>query len=90
MQEDKTLRFVNNEETHEQVIYASFMSEHQLCLEEYVDLLHSYTLSHPLYTENHTIFFHPYDAELTVDERRGYDVSGNNVDGLIITVSSIL
>lgn len=70
--------------------HASFMSEHQLCLEEYVDLLHSYTLSHPLYTENHTIFFHPYDAELTVDERRGYDVSGNNVDGLIITVSSIL
>ena len=67
--------------------HAVFMNEKQLCLEEYTDLLHTFTIDHPLYVENHTIFFHPYDQQLNLPERIGYEVSGNNVDGLIITVS---
>lgn len=66
--------------------HAVFMNEKQLCLEEYTDLLHTFTIDHPLYVENHTIFFHPYDQQLNLPERIGYEVSGNNVDGLIITV----
>ena len=66
--------------------HASFMNEKQICLEEYIELLHRFTIGHPLYVENHTIFFHPYDQELILPERVGYEVSGNNTDGLIITV----
>lgn len=66
--------------------HASFMNEKQICLEEYIELLHRFTIDHPLYVENHTTFFHPYDQELILPERVGYEVSGNNTDGLIITV----
>lgn len=66
--------------------HASFMNEKQICLEEYIELLHRFTIDHSLYVENHTIFFHPYDQELILPERVGYEVSGNNTDGLIITV----
>lgn len=66
--------------------HASFMNEKQICLEEYIELLHRFTIDHSLYVENHTIFFHPYDQELILPERVGYEVSGNNTDGLVITV----
>lgn len=70
--------------------HAVYMNHNQLCLEEYIDLLHGFTLDQPLYVENHTIFYHPFNDELNLPERIGYEVSGNNVDGLIITVSDRL
>lgn len=70
--------------------HASYITSHNLCLEEYIDLIRTHTNNNPLYIDNHTVFFIPVDQELILPEHMGYAYSGNNVDGMIITVSGIL
>lgn len=70
--------------------HASYITSHNLCLEEYIDLIRTHTNNNPLYIDNHTVFFIPVDQELILPEHVGYAYSGNNVDGMIITVSGIL
>lgn len=70
--------------------HASFITEQCLCLEEYIALLHKHPQTNPLYMDNHTVFFVPYGTEIHLMEHMSYDVSGNNIDGLIITEQGIL
>lgn len=82
--------------------HAYYMTENDLCLEEYVDLLrreYSYS-DEPLRVEapdrdgkvrNYEIYFVPADTdkgknELIVPVGYEYEISGNNVDGFIVTV----
>lgn len=67
------------------VPHAAYMKENLLCLEEYIDLLRSYTVDKPLEYDGYTIYFCPKDA-LYVPPAGDYTVSGNNVDGYIVTI----
>ncbi len=66
--------------------HAAYMKENHLCLEEYIDLLRDYPVDDPLIYEDYLIYFCPKDA-LYVPSTAAYTVSGNNVDGYIVTVS---
>lgn len=67
------------------VPHASYMVEHDLCLEEYIDLLREHTVGEAIYYGDYMIYYCPANA-LCVPEGSTYTVSGNNVDGFIVTV----
>ena len=67
------------------VPHAKYITENNLCLEEYIDLLRQYTVQNPLQYEGYTIYFCP-QSNLVVPQNENYTVSGNNVDGFIVTV----
>lgn len=71
--------------------HAALMAEHGLCLEEYIDFLRQYPCGGThLLTESggqaYEIYFCAADA-LYVPAAGIYSVSGNNVDGFIVTIS---
>ncbi len=78
--------------------HAMYMKDNNLCLEEYIELLRSnYTYggehlkTKDEYGEEYEIFFYPSEdgAEVTnvpVPTGIRYDISGNNIDGFIVTV----
>lgn len=78
--------------------HANYMTANNLCLEEYIDLLrenYSYTGEHLEFSDsegaNYEVYFYPSDdsSEITnvaVPSGYRYDISGNNVDGFIVTV----
>lgn len=78
--------------------HATYMMQNNICLEEYIELLrtaHPYDGEHLEVTDpdgaSYEIFFFPSDdaAEFTsvpVPNGVRYDISGNNVDGFIVTV----
>ncbi len=67
------------------VPHAAYMKENGLCLEEYIEALRDYPVGKPLSYGGYTIYFCPKDA-LYVPGSGSYTVSGNNVDGYIVTV----
>ena len=67
------------------VPHAKYIMDSGLCLEEYIELLHDYPVSSPLQYEGYSIYFCP-QSELYVPQSGNYTVSGNNVDGFIVTV----
>lgn len=91
--EDKTkITGISNEAWHFRYVgmpHAAFMTEKNFCLEEYIDYLREHTsenapLSVTCADGSYDIFF--TDAG-EIDEPSGeYTVSGNNVDGVIVTV----
>lgn len=79
------------------VPHAYYMYKNNICLEEYIDLLRNYTYEdeHLKFNDDngtgYEVYFVPSDdgAETTyvpVPSTLKYDISGNNVDGFIITV----
>lgn len=69
------------------VPHARYIMDNQLCLEEYIDLLRGYTVDAPLSYGGCSIYFCPADA-LYVPSSGSYTVSGNNVDGFVVTVQN--
>ncbi|MDO4804188.1 MAG: M15 family metallopeptidase [Lachnospiraceae bacterium] len=91
--EDKVgITGISNEAWHFRYVgvpHATFMKEKNLCLEEYIDLLRTNTTAeNPLVITCDTGTFEVYfTAEESIEKPAGeYAVSGNNVDGYIITV----
>lgn len=76
--------------------HATYMTQNSLTLEEYIDALKQYSFAgnHLLVSENNTeyeIWYVPATNELTsvpVPNDREYTLSGNNVDGFIVTVNN--
>ena len=76
--------------------HAEYMKKNNLCLEEYVNILKSFTLGAGLEftSENGTqyeIYYVNADVEgavvkIPVPEDKEYSISGNNIDGFIVTV----
>lgn len=83
---------ISNEEWHFRYVgipHAYYMYEHDLCLEEYVDWLRNNSSeSSPVVQacgeETYGIFF-TTDAAASLPAGSEYSVSGNNVDGYVIT-----
>ncbi len=81
------------------VAHATYMVEHDLCLEEYIALLrkdYDYGKAPLNYTaegKDYTIYYIPASVEkditkLYVPATGHYEISGNNVDGFIVTVTN--
>lgn len=78
--------------------HAYYMTKNNLCLEEYTDLIRNdypYDGNHLEFADedgnNYEVYFYPSnDAEETtavpVPSGRKYDISGNNIDGFVVTV----
>ncbi len=76
--------------------HAYYMWANDLCLEEYVDLLRTHDFSNKLtFTDDEgsswEIYYVPTEGEeiikVPVPKHFDYEISGNNVDGFIVTVS---
>jgi len=78
--------------------HAEIMAEENICLEEYIDFLKKYQYmgSHLTYTDDAGTGYEIYyvkagvgdTTEVPVPEDASYTISGNNVDGFVVTVSS--
>jgi D-alanyl-D-alanine carboxypeptidase len=78
--------------------HAKYIKENNLCLEEYVEFLKTYDYKKPLtYTDADTgiqyyIYYQKTAAgEVTpvfVPANKSCDISGNNIDGFVVTVAS--
>ncbi len=74
------------------VAHATYMYNNKLCLEEYIELLRSsyeYGTAE-LKFKNYEIYYVKSAGEVTniqVPEKYKYEISGNNVDGYIVTVN---
>ena len=76
------------------VPHAAYMTENSLCLEEYLEQLKSYTLQQPLDYEaggkSYCIYYVPAEksgsTDVSVPTDKEYSISGNNMDGFIVTV----
>lgn len=75
--------------------HAAYMNENNLCFEEYIELLKTYTIDNPLgISANgniYSVYYVPAEKsdinEITVPSNKIYSVSGNNADGFIVTVT---
>lgn len=89
---------ITNEPWHFRYVgkgHAAYMTEHDLVLEEYIAALYGYSQAKPLtYTYDaveYTVFFVPLDAEtegveIFLPKDATYTLSGDNADGVIVTV----
>ena len=76
--------------------HAYYMDKHDLCLEEYIDLIrkHPYDGTHLEFSDNendYEVYFVASDdgeekTNVPVPTGTRYEISGNNVDGFIVTV----
>lgn len=75
--------------------HAIYIAQNDLTLEEYIEKIKSYNIENPLKvtdgTKNYDIYYVPANAdsvtEVPVPSSRSYTISGNNIDGFIITVT---
>ena len=78
------------------VPHSYYMSVKGICLEQYIDEVKKYTKDEPLIVEgdtyNYRVYYVPAEAEgdtmVPVPTEVRYTVSGNNVDGFIVTVTT--
>jgi zinc D-Ala-D-Ala carboxypeptidase len=69
--------------------HSAIMKEKNLVLEEYIDYLREEkSLSACVDGKEYTVFYYPVSESMTIDvpENKEYEISGNNVDGVIVTV----
>ncbi len=76
------------------VPHSTYMKQNNLCLEEYIEKLKSYTTNKPLEISSGTGLYKVYYVEADYDDTTDigvpknseYEISGNNEDGFIVTV----
>lgn len=76
------------------VPHSTYMKQNNLCLEEYIEKIKSYTINKPLEISSgksvYTVYYVSADdgekTNIGVPEDRDYEISGNNEDGFIVTV----
>lgn len=71
--------------------HSEIMEERNLSLEEYTEFIKAYTVKHPFICKGGRIEIAYVPAadnrtEITLPEHTSYQISGNNVDGFIVTV----
>jgi len=68
--------------------HSVIMFEKDLCLEEYIDFLREFSFEEPLEFEHNDINYIIYftsDTQIKIPINSEYQISGNNIDGFIIT-----
>ncbi len=75
--------------------HAEYIFKSNLCFEDYIDLLHTKTVSNPLVIAsengNYAVYYCPKDSNsqstsVTVPLQYEYTISGDNINGFIVTV----
>ena len=67
--------------------HARIMTDHGFVLEEYLDWIRSYSLQHPYAHPDAQVFFLPQGQSIPCPEDGCcYEISGNNIDGIICTI----
>lgn len=87
-EEKESITNISAEEWHFRYVgypHSKIMFDNDLCLEEYIEYLKNFTRT-PLSYENYQISYMPYKGEdIELDLSTQDQVSGNNIDGFIIT-----
>lgn len=89
--EKKAITKISKEEWHFRYVgypHSKIITEKDICLEEYIDFLKDFIYpNNPLIYEEYKIFFIPYkDESISLEVEENYNISGNNVDGFILTI----
>ena len=99
--EDKTdITKIQTEPWHFRYVgipHAWYMTKNNLCMEEYIEILRQYTYGGAILSvtdddgNNYEIYYVAADtnadtAEIPVPAGKKYDISGNNIDGFIVTL----
>ncbi|MBA4532683.1 M15 family metallopeptidase [Brevibacillus halotolerans] len=71
--------------------HSAIIQEHDFVLEEYLDYLKAEkSISFHDHGETYNIYYYPVsnkpDFTISIPENRNYEISGNNIDGVIVTV----
>lgn len=88
--EKKDITKISKEEWHFRYIgypHSQIMTNLDFCLEEYIDYLKRFSYpNNPLKYEEYKMFYIPYKNEDYIELNNDFLVSGNNVDGFILTI----
>ena len=67
--------------------HSRIIEDKGLCLEEYIDYLKQFIYpNRPLKYEQYSIFYIHYKDESIIELNKNFSISGNNVDGFILTI----
>lgn len=91
--EDKTnITKIDKEEWHFRYVgypHSKIIENMNFCLEEYINYLRQFTYPDtPLKYENYNIFYFPYKEDIYININKKYFLSGNNIDGIILTIEN--
>lgn len=88
--EKKDITKISKEEWHFRYVgypHSKLIEDNDFCLEEYIEYLKKFTYpNNPLKYEQYEIFYIPYKDDLKINLDTDFLVSGNNVDGYILTI----
>lgn len=87
--EKKSITKISKEEWHFRYVgypHSKIIEDKNFCLEEYIDYLKQFPYPNkPLKYEQYNIFYIPYKDESFIELDKNFSISGNNVDGFILT-----
>lgn len=87
-EDKKNLTHISAEEWHFRYVgypHSEIIEKNNFCLEEYIDYLKQYRYGEKFYQfQNYEISYLPYQEDIELDLENS-EVSGNNIDGFIIT-----
>ncbi len=88
-EEKKLITKIAKEEWHFRYVgipHAEIMKERQLCLEEYIEWIKQFTYPKWYCCKGYKLSYIPYQNEnFWIDLKRNQSISGNNIDGFILT-----
>lgn len=89
--EKKEITKISKEEWHFRYVgypHSKIITENKMCLEEYIEYLKQFDYpNNPMKYEKYKIFYIPYSNESSfIEIKQNYTISGNNVDGFILTI----
>lgn len=91
--EDKTnITKIAKEEWHFRYVgypHSEIIENMNFCLEEYITYLKQFIFpNNPLVYNNYNIFYFPYKEDIYININKKYFLSGNNIDGIILTIEN--
>lgn len=87
-EEKKSITKIAAEEWHFRYVgypHSKIIKDLGLCLEEYIVYLKSFNQNNPLVFEDYSIYYIKYNNYLKISITKNTSISGNNIDGIIIT-----
>lgn len=67
--------------------HSQLINDLGFCLEEYINYVKDFTYpNNPLKYEKYKIYYLPYQKDTELDIKKSFSISGNNIDGFILTI----
>lgn len=88
--EKKSITKIAKEEWHFRYVgypHSQLINDLGFCLEEYINYVKDFTYpNNPLKYEKYKIYYLPYQKDTELDIKKSFSISGNNIDGFILTI----